>query len=88
MLKGCVRYIFASLFCMYSNFSVWGCLPSIRKDFVTQMYGLAVYVKEGLLHRTNLQKTLKIITCNFDWLDFIMYFLFPLSITVFHLHDF
>ena len=30
------------------NFSVKGYLPLIRKDSVTHMYGLAVYVKEGL----------------------------------------
>ena len=30
------------------NFSVRGYLPLIRKDSITHMYGLAVYVKEGL----------------------------------------
>ena len=30
------------------NFSVRGYLPLIRKDFITYMHGLAVYVKEGL----------------------------------------
>ena len=30
------------------NFSVRGYLPLIRKDSVTHMHGLAVYVKEGL----------------------------------------
>ena len=30
------------------NFSVRGYLPLIRRDNVTHMYGLAVYVKEGL----------------------------------------
>ena len=30
------------------NFSVTGCLPLIRKDSITHMHGLAVYVKEGL----------------------------------------
>ena len=30
------------------NFSVRGYLPLIRKDSSTHMYGLAVYVKEGL----------------------------------------
>ena len=30
------------------NFSVRGYLPLIRKDSITHMHGLAVYVKEGL----------------------------------------
>ena len=30
------------------NFSVTGYLPLIRKDSITHMHGLAVYVKEGL----------------------------------------
>ena len=30
------------------NFSVRGCLPSIRKDSIAHMHGLAVYVKERL----------------------------------------
>ena len=30
------------------NFSVRGYLPLNRKDFITYMHGLAVYVKEGL----------------------------------------
>ena len=30
------------------NFSVRGYLPLIRKDSMTQMHGLAVYVQEGL----------------------------------------
>ena len=29
------------------NFVVWGYLPLIRKDHITHMHGLAVYVKEG-----------------------------------------
>ena len=30
------------------NFSVRGYLPLIRKDYITHMHDLAVYVKEGL----------------------------------------
>ena len=30
------------------NFSVRVCLPLIRKDYMTHMHGLEVYVKEGL----------------------------------------
>ena len=30
------------------NFSVRGYHSLIRKDFITHMYGLAIYVKEGL----------------------------------------
>ena len=32
----------------FGNFSVRGYLLLIRKDFITHMYGLADYVKEGL----------------------------------------
>ena len=32
----------------FGSFSVRGNLPLIRKDFITQMHGLAVYLKEGL----------------------------------------
>ena len=30
------------------NFSVRGYLPLVRKDYITHIHGLAVYVKEGL----------------------------------------
>ena len=37
------------------DFSVRGYLPLIRKDSITHVYGLAVYVKEGIfLHGTYL----------------------------------
>ena len=36
------------------NFSVMGYLPLIRKDSLTRMHGLAVYVKEGLLFARDL----------------------------------
>ena len=36
------------------NFSVRGYLPLIRKDSITHMYGLEVYVKEGLPFTWNL----------------------------------
>ena len=36
------------------NFSVRGYLPLIRKDSTTNMHGLAVYVKEGLLFARDL----------------------------------
>ena len=43
--------------------SATGYLPLIRKDSVTYMHGLAIYVKKGLLlHETYLQKTLQILT--------------------------
>ena len=32
----------------FDNFSVSGYLPSIWKDSVTHIHGLAIYVKEGL----------------------------------------
>ena len=41
--------------CESGNFSVRGYLPLIRKDYFSDLYGLAVYVKEGLpLHGTHL----------------------------------
>ena len=50
------------------NFSVRGYLPLIRKDSITHMLGLAVYVKEDfLLHAIYLQKTLRILTYVFDF---------------------
>ena len=36
------------------NFFVMGCLPLIRKDFITHLHGLAGYVKEGLLFSRDL----------------------------------
>ena len=36
------------------NFSVRGYLRLIRKDSITQMHGLALYVKEGLLFARDL----------------------------------
>ena len=36
------------------NFSMRSYLPLIRKDSVTHMHGLAVYVKEGLLFARDL----------------------------------
>ena len=53
------------------NFSVSGYLPLIRKDSITHMHGLVVYVKEGLpFARAYLQKTLRIPTSVLDWLYF------------------
>ena len=50
------------------NFSVRGYLPLIRKDSITHMLGLAVYVKEDfLLHAIYLQKTPRILTYVFDF---------------------
>ena len=46
------------------NFSVRSYLPLIRKGSVTQMYGLAVYVKEGLPFAREL--SLRILTYVFD----------------------
>ena len=52
------------------NFSVGGYLAFIRKDYVTHMHGLSVYVKEFLLLGTYLWKTLQILTYVFNWLYF------------------
>ena len=57
-----------------SNFPVTGYLPLIREDSVTYMYGLAVYVKEGLPFVWDLSpKNLWIFTYAFDWLYFIQW---------------
>ena len=55
------------------NFSVRSYLPLIRKDSSTHMNGLAVYVKDFLLHGTYLHKTLPILTYVFDWVYFTQY---------------
>ena len=38
----------------FGNFSVTGYLPLIRKDSITYMHGLPVYVKDCLLYGTYL----------------------------------
>ena len=54
----------------FGYFSVRGYLPLNQQDFTTHMHGVAVYVKEVFLHGIYLQKTLRILTYNFDWLYF------------------
>ena len=44
------------------NFSVTGYLPLIRKDFVTHMHRLAVYMKEGLPFARDLSRDLSYLT--------------------------
>ena len=59
------------------NFSVMGYLPLTRKDCITHMHGLAVYVKDFFLYRTYLWKTLQILTYAFNCLflsDFFFLF--------------
>ena len=46
------------------NFSVRVCLPLIRKDYMTHMHGLEVYVKEGLPFAWELSSYV------FNWLYF------------------
>ena len=54
------------------NFSVKGHLPLIQKESSTHMYGLAVYVNEGLPFARDFSlKTLQILTYVFDWFHFI-----------------
>ena len=55
------------------NLSVTGYLSSIRKDFVTHMHRLVVYVKEGVPFARDLSLTLQILTYVFDWLYFTQY---------------
>ena len=67
------------------NFSLRGYLPLIQKDSSTHMYGLAVYVKEGLpfawdLSLENSADSYLFSTC-FTSLSVLL--LFPLSITFF-----
>ena len=54
-----------------SNVSVRGYLPLIRKDYVTHMHGLVVYMKKGLPFGTYLYKTLRFLLCVFHWLYFV-----------------
>ena len=59
------------------NFSVMGYLPLTRKDCITHMHGLAVYVKDFFLYGTYLWKTLQILTYAFNCLflsDFFFLF--------------
>ena len=54
-----------------SNFFLMGYLPLIRKDSVTHMHDLEVFVKEGFPFVRNLSlKTLNILIYVFDWLIF------------------
>ena len=68
-----------------SNFSLRGCLPLIRKDSGTHMYGLAVYVKEGLPFARDLSLEncgfLLMFSSGFTSLSVLL--LFPLLITFF-----
>ena len=61
------------------NFFVRGYLPLIWKDFVTNLHGLAVYVRERL--HFALCKFLFMFLFGFTW--FISLLFFPLSITIF-----
>ena len=67
------------------NFFVRDCLPLIRKDSITHMNGLAVYVKEGLPFARDLSVKncgfLLVFSTGFTSLDVLL--LFPLSITFF-----
>ena len=68
-----------------SNFYVKVYLPSIRKDVVTHIHGLAVYVKEGVfLHRNCLWKTLSIPIFVFYFIH-LSYFLFPYQLPFYSL---
>ena len=67
------------------NFSVRGYLPLIWKDYVTNMQGLAVYVKEGILFACDLSlencRFLLMFLTSFTSLSVLL--LFPLSIIFF-----
>ena len=67
-----------------SNYSVRGYLSLIRKDSVTHMQGLAVYVNEGLpfTRDLSLQRFADSYLCfRLALLNSVPFFLFPLSIT-------
>ena len=69
------------------NFSVMGYLHVIRKDSITHIHGLAVYVKKGQM--TYLSKT-RILNYVINWLSSLsVLLLFPLSIIFFvFMHSF
>ena len=52
------------------SFSVRGYLPLIRKDYITHMHGLAVYMKEGLPFARDLSLENSADSYVFDWLYF------------------
>ena len=61
------------------NFSVRGYLPLIRKDSITHMHGLAVYVKEGLLFVEDLSLENPVYSYLWFWLALlhsVFYFFF------------
>ena len=73
------------------NFSVRGYLPFIRKDSITHIHGLAVYLKEGILFARDLSLEhygfLLMFPTGFT--SFSVLLLFSLSITFFvFMHDF
>ena len=63
------------------NFSVTSYLPLTQKDSITHMYGLAVYVKEGLpfARDVSLEHSTDSYLC---FTTFSVFLFFPLSITV------
>ena len=65
------------------NFSVRGYLPLIRKDFITDMHGLAVYLKEGLPFARGLflENSGFLFMLSTDFTSWGVLLLFPLSIT-------
>ena len=67
------------------NFSVRGYLPLIRKDSITRMYGLAVYVKEGLplARDLSLENSGFSLMFSNEFTSLSVLLLFPLSITFF-----
>ena len=73
------------------NFSAKGYLPLIRKDFVTHMVGLVVYMKKGLPFARDLSLEnsgfLLMFSTGFTLLSVLL--LFPLQITFYvFIHDF
>ena len=71
------------------NFFVRGYLPLIQKDSSIHMYGLAVYVKEGLSFAWDLSVENFADSYVFDWLYFFQcLILVPLSITFAFVHGF
>ena len=69
------------------------CLPLIRKDSITHVHGLAVYVKEGLpftqdLYLENSTDSYLCFQLTLLHTSFSVLILFPLSITLVIMHSF
>ena len=70
ILAVCETKLHGSIDSNSGNFSVRGCIPSIRKDSSTHMHGIAVYLKEGLPFVRDLSRENSTYSHVFNWIYF------------------